>query len=71
MFQVEKTFYIEEVDVAEKDITVEQDNPSDESSSEEDSNLRVCPKCSKNTLKIENGCNSCINPDCGYGKCDI
>ena len=32
--------------------------------------LHKCPKCEKQTLKIENGCNSCMNTDCGYGKCE-
>lgn len=33
--------------------------------------LRNCPKCSELSFKIENGCNSCVNPDCGYAKCDM
>lgn len=37
----------------------------------DESGLRTCPKCEKTTFKIENGCNSCINPDCGYAKCDM
>ncbi|MDO8428820.1 MAG: hypothetical protein Q7S92_06435 [Candidatus Diapherotrites archaeon] len=32
--------------------------------------LHKCPKCEQQTLKIENGCNSCMNTDCGYGKCE-
>jgi hypothetical protein len=32
--------------------------------------LQTCPKCSKKSLKIESGCHSCMNTDCGYGKCD-
>ncbi len=30
-----------------------------------------CPSCSQNTLKIENGCHTCLNDDCGFSKCDI
>lgn len=33
-------------------------------------NLKICPKCSQKTLKIEAGCVTCINPECGYSKCD-
>jgi hypothetical protein len=33
--------------------------------------LQVCPKCSKKTFKVENGCYSCINEECCYSKCDI
>ena len=32
--------------------------------------LKVCPKCGQRTLKLENGCLVCINPECGYSKCD-
>ena len=34
------------------------------------SGLQLCPHCKQKTLKIENGCVSCINKDCGYSKCD-
>ena len=33
--------------------------------------LVQCPSCSESTLKIDNGCHSCINEDCGFSKCDI
>jgi len=74
MFETKKTFIIEEVeaqdsqDVEKKNIKVQQ--PKVENA-DDNQLLRVCPKCNKNTLKIENGCNSCINPECGYGKCDV
>ncbi|NOY77919.1 MAG: hypothetical protein GXO76_08635 [Calditrichaeota bacterium] len=32
--------------------------------------LKICPKCNQRTLKVENGCHTCINPDCTYSKCD-
>ncbi len=35
-----------------------------------DMNLSVCPSCSKKTLKVENGCHSCLNEECGFSKCD-
>ena len=31
-------------------------------------NFKICPTCSNKTLKIENGCDVCIQ--CGYSKCD-
>ncbi|HID09225.1 TPA: hypothetical protein EYP13_03270 [Candidatus Micrarchaeota archaeon] len=32
--------------------------------------LKICPVCGQKTLKVENGCATCINPECGYSKCD-
>lgn len=31
--------------------------------------FQICPECGMKTLKIENGCYSCVNPECGYTKC--
>ena len=31
-------------------------------------NFKICPTCSNQTLKVENGCDVCIQ--CGYSKCD-
>ena len=31
-------------------------------------NFKICPSCSNQTLKIENGCDTCVQ--CGYSKCD-
>ncbi|MBI2145134.1 adenosylcobalamin-dependent ribonucleoside-diphosphate reductase [Candidatus Woesearchaeota archaeon] len=36
-----------------------------------DMKLSLCPSCSKKTLKIENGCHSCLNEECGFSKCDV
>lgn len=36
----------------------------------EHNDFKVCPKCSKKTLKVENGCNTCINPECAFSRCD-
>lgn len=36
-----------------------------------DDNLAECPSCGKNTLKVEGGCHSCVNEECGFSKCDI
>jgi hypothetical protein len=30
--------------------------------------FKICPECSQRTLKLENGCDSCLS--CGYSKCD-
>ena len=35
-----------------------------------DDNLKICPECQQRSLKVENGCDSCINAKCGYSKCD-
>ncbi len=32
--------------------------------------LKICPKCGDRSVKIENGCMSCVNVECGYSKCD-
>ena len=32
--------------------------------------FRICPECNNRTLKTENGCNSCLDSECGYSKCD-
>ena len=32
--------------------------------------FRICMECNNRTLKTENGCDICMNPECGYSKCD-
>ena len=32
--------------------------------------FRVCHECNNRTLKTENGCDICMDPDCAYSKCD-
>ena len=32
--------------------------------------FRVCKECNNRTLKTENGCDICMDPDYGYSKCD-
>ncbi len=50
---------------------IEQQNKITENTEEIfDSNLKKCPVCEKVTLKVESGCSSCINPECGFSKCD-
>jgi ribonucleoside-diphosphate reductase alpha chain len=38
--------------------------------SEVNLDLKICPKCGQKSLKVDNGCMSCMNADCGYSKCD-
>ncbi len=37
----------------------------------DESSLSVCPVCGKRTLVVDNGCYTCVNPDCGWSKCDV
>ncbi len=32
--------------------------------------FKICPKCGDRSVKVENGCMSCVNAECGYSKCD-
>ncbi len=32
--------------------------------------FRICNECNNRTLKTENGCDVCMDPDCGYSKCE-
>lgn len=36
----------------------------------DDSKLLKCPACSKMTYRNDGGCATCIDPECGFGKCD-
>ncbi len=45
-------------------------NANDELTAE-GAQLVQCPSCNQNTLKIDNGCHSCLNEDCGFSKCDV
>ena len=36
----------------------------------EKNNMLECPKCHKKTLIPEGKCVTCMNPECGYSKCD-
>lgn len=46
------------------------DNKPKEVKKEEDNNMLECPKCHKKTLIPEGKCVTCMNPECGYSKCD-
>lgn len=30
-----------------------------------------CPACKEMSLKMDNGCNTCMNEECGYGQCEV
>ena len=30
----------------------------------------ICPECNQRTVKMENGCLTCMNSECTYSKCD-
>jgi ribonucleoside-diphosphate reductase alpha chain len=47
---------------------VQQERPMRERDSV---NLQTCPSCGMQTLKTENGCITCIGPECGYGRCEV
>ena len=32
--------------------------------------FRICSECNNRTLKTENGCDICMDAECGYSKCD-
>ncbi|MAF89039.1 MAG: hypothetical protein CL963_00800 [Euryarchaeota archaeon] len=52
-----------------EEVTSDTDSADGEESTDEAS-LAKCPNCGKNTLKVEQGCSSCTNPECGMSKCD-
>ena len=42
--------------------------PAKEDNSSINEQFRICPTCSSKSLKMENGCDMCV--ECGYSKCD-
>lgn len=32
--------------------------------------FQICPDCNDRSVKMENGCLTCVNPHCAYSKCD-
>ena len=44
------------------EIDTSEENPS------VNSEFKICPDCSSKSLKMENGCDMCV--ECGYSKCD-
>ena len=43
-------------------------NQLDEKENNINKEFRICPTCSSKSLKMENGCDMCV--ECGYSKCD-
>ena len=59
-----------ENDFFEKDTTVAVEKTKNEDNQDVllNNHYRICPTCSRKSLKTENGCDSCVS--CGYSKCD-
>ena len=36
----------------------------------DETKLLKCPACGKMTYRNDGGCATCIDPECGFGKCD-
>jgi ribonucleoside-diphosphate reductase alpha chain len=34
------------------------------------SEYQICPDCNQRSVRMENGCLTCVDPECGYSKCD-
>lgn len=34
------------------------------------SEYQICPDCNQRSVRLENGCLTCVDPECGYSKCD-
>ena len=34
------------------------------------SQFKICPECNQRSLQVDGGCLQCINPECGYSKCN-
>ncbi len=71
---IERFFY--DVGILNKPVSSVLDNDGLNNMSQEkkidvdnfNNNFKICPTCSNQTLKVENGCDVCIQ--CGYSKCD-
>jgi len=71
---VEEEELIEEKEImtnAVSDSVGSDDTTQAEEASFGNENLAECPSCGKSTLKVEGGCHSCVNEECGFSKCDI
>lgn len=33
-------------------------------------NFKICQQCNQRSLQVDGGCLQCINPECGYSKCN-
>ena len=71
---IERFFY--DVGILNKPVSSVLDNDGLNNMSQEkkidvdnfNNNFKICPTCSNQPLKVENGCDVCIQ--CGYSKCD-
>ncbi len=36
----------------------------------DENNFKICPQCNQKSLQLDGGCLQCINPKCGYSKCN-
>ena len=67
---IESFFY--DVGILDKPIETAPENDGKRALAKEEINnlnsFKICPSCSNQTLKIENGCDTCVQ--CGYSKCD-
>ena len=36
----------------------------------DENNFKICPQCNHKSLQLDGGCLQCINPECGYSKCN-
>ena len=51
-----------------KENTIPNDGMLEKQDSSHNANFKICPTCNSKTLKVENGCDVCVQ--CGYSKCD-
>jgi len=68
---IESFFYDVGILKARSESVLNNDGEQEESkvaSIDVNNNFKICPTCSNQTLKVENGCDVCIQ--CGYSKCD-
>ena len=69
---IESFFYDVEILEAPIESSVNNDGQTKANLKQQDTsninNFKICPSCSNQTLKIENGCDTCVQ--CGYSKCD-
>lgn len=45
-------------------------NPELEPKTQTNTEFFICPECNQKSVKMENGCLTCVNPECTYSKCD-
>ncbi len=64
-------FFIEIGMMEKKTVTVASESAApSEAVLATNTEFQLCPDCSQRSVKMENGCLTCVNPECGYSKCD-